>query len=228
MREVPELLRKLEKVYGVQTAAWPSTPYELLIWMNCGYPASDVNCTRGWAAVQGAVGTKPEQILAAPREKLAQALKNGGIVPELRANRLAEIATRVETEFPNGFEKTLAGDAAEARKTLKKFPTIGDPGADRILLFTRIAAVAAVPSNHPQVLVRIRAGKEVEDYKVNYRAAQKALEQSVPQDFKQRMRAYLLLKAHGEALCKRTNPKCHECPLRPDCKYASSVGARSL
>jgi endonuclease-3 len=226
MREVPELLQELEKVYGVQTAAWPDKPYDLLIWMNCGYPASDANCMRGWAAVQSAIGTKPKQILAAPRDKLAQALKAGGIVPELRAVRLAEIATRVETEFPKGFEKTLAGDPAEARKILKKFPTIGDPGADRILLFTRIAAVAAVPSNHPQVLVRIRSGKEVENYTVNYRAAQKAIDKSIPVDFEQRMRAYLLLKAHGEALCKRTNPKCEKCPLRSDCKYQSIMSAR--
>jgi endonuclease-3 len=220
MIEVSEVLLQLEKIYGVQSAPWPRSPYDLLIWMNCGYPASDANCIRGWAAVSNTFGTRPQQILAAPREKLTQALKNGGIVPELRANRLAEIAARVETEFPSGFETTLASDLNGARKILKKFPTIGDPGADRILLFTRISAVAAVPSNHPQVLVRIRSGKEVEDYKVNYRVAQKLLDESIPPDFEQRMRAYLLLKVHGETLCKRSNPKCQECSIRPDCKYA--------
>jgi endonuclease-3 len=227
MREVLEVLLKLEKVYGAQTAVWPNSPYDLVIWLNCGYPASDANCIRGWAAVRSTVGTRPEQILAAPREKLALALKAGGIVPELRANRLAEIASRVEMEFPKGFEKALASDPVEARKILKKFPTIGDPGADRILLFTRIKAVAAVPSNCPQVLVRIRLGKEVEDYKVNYRAAQKALEESIPHDFEQRIRAYLLLKVHGESLCKRTNPKCGQCPICGDCKYFSQTSANS-
>ncbi len=76
-----------------------------------------------------------------------------------------------------------------------------------------------MPSNCPQALVRIRRGLERENYGVNYREAQQAIDAEVPNNVAARQRAYLLLKAHGERLCKRTNPKCDLCPLRPDCAY---------
>jgi len=42
---------------------------------------------------------------------------------------------------------------------LKTFPGIGNPGADRILLFARIEPLAAVPSACPHVLVRVAAAE---------------------------------------------------------------------
>jgi hypothetical protein len=71
------------------------------------------------------------------------------------------------------------GTLAEARKTLKGFPGIADPGADRILLFAGVAPVAAVPSNVPHVLVRILQGPERENYGVTYRDAQEAIPNGV-------------------------------------------------
>ena len=54
-----------------------------------------------------------------------------------------------------------------------------------------------------------------------YREAQQAIEAEVPGKFDARQRAYLLLKIHGQQLCKRTSPKCPECPVRPHCAYAA-------
>jgi endonuclease-3 len=65
---------------------------------------------------------------------------------------------------------------AKVRSALKKFPNIADPGADRIVLFAGISPVAAVPSNCPQVLVRIQRGAERPNYAVTYREAQRAIE----------------------------------------------------
>jgi endonuclease III len=50
---------------------------------------------------------------------------------------------------------------------------------------------------------------------VTYREAQQAIEAEVPEKFDARARAYLLLKRHGQDLCKRTNPKCWQCPSVP-------------
>lgn len=78
------------------------------------------------------------------------------MVPELRAMRLKEIAARVQNEFGGDLRRGLFGTMSQVRQTLKRFPNIADPGADRILLFGGIAPVAAVPSNCPHVLVRIQ------------------------------------------------------------------------
>ena len=152
---IPELLDQLEKFYGTQEPCWPVDPYEFIVWWQCGYPASDAACTKGWDKLKSEVGIEPGNLLAGTPRKLASALKAGGMVPELRALRLKEIAMRVKDEFGGDLRLPLAEPLSAVRKTLKKFPGIADPGADRILLFGGIAPIAAVPSNCTQVLVRV-------------------------------------------------------------------------
>ena len=214
-----ELLDKLEKFYGRQTPCWPEDPYEFIVWWHCGYPASDAACAKGWEKLNREVGIKPDNLLAASPQKLAAALKPGGMVPELRALRLKEIARRVKDELGGDLRSVLCGPLAAARKTLKKFPNIADPGADRIMLFAGIAPLAAIPSNCPHVLVRIVHGQERENYGVNYREAQQAIAAEVPETINARKRAYLLLKRHGQEICKRTQPKCENCPINSHCAF---------
>jgi endonuclease-3 len=215
----PELLDKLETFYGKQEPCWPVDPYEFIVWWHCGYPASDAACEKGWNKLRGEVGIEPHNLLEATPRKLASALKSGGMVPELRALRLKEIARRVKDELGGDLRAALAGPLSEARKTLKKFPSIADPGADRILLFAGIAPIAAIPSNCPQVLVRVVRGQERENYGVNYREAQQVIAADVPETFDARTRAYLMLKHHGQEICKRTKPKCEECPVSSECAF---------
>jgi endonuclease III len=216
---VPEILNKLEKFYGPQEPCWPVEPYYFIVWWHCGYPASDKTCARGWEKLNAEVGIEPSMLLAATPRKLAAALKPGGMVPELRAQRLKEVAMRVQDQLGGDLRQALVGSLAEARKTLKKFPGIADPGADRILLFGGISPVAVVPSNCPHVLVRILRGKERENYGVNYREAQEAIFDAVPATFDSRTRAYLLLKRHGQEICKSAKPKCEDCPINAHCAY---------
>ncbi|MGA3327126.1 MAG: hypothetical protein ABSF45_21890 [Terriglobia bacterium] len=215
----PELLDELEKFYGRQEPCWPEDPYEFIVWWHCGYPASDATCSKGWEKLNLEVGIEPYNLLAASPQKLAAALKPGGMVPELRALRLKEIARRVKDELGGDLRAALSGPLSAARKTLKKFPSIADPGADRILLFAGIAPLAAVPSNCPQVLVRVLRGQERENYGVNYREAQQAIAAEVPETLDARKRAYLLLKRHGQEICKRTKPKCEKCPVSSHCAF---------
>lgn len=215
------LLGQLESFYGVQEPCWPTDPYLFLVWWYCGYPASDAACTRGWESLNREIGVETERILKATPKALAAALKPGGMVPELRAMRLKEVAARVQDEFGNDLRGALAGPIDRARKILKSFHSIADPGADRILLFAGLAPVAAVASNCPHVLVRIQRGQERENYAVTYREAREGVEADTPATFDARTRAYLLLKHHGQELCKRTKPKCGECPVQASCAYAA-------
>ena len=141
------------------------------------------------------------------------------MIPGLRAMRLKEIASRVEHDHRGDLRATLDGDIAQARKALKKFPGIGYPGADRILLFADVAPLPAVPSNCPHVLVRIQQGREAGNYGATYKEAQQGIEKGTRPAFEARKRAYLLLKRHGQEICKRTNPMCESCPVNSMCAY---------
>jgi endonuclease-3 len=214
------MLDSLEAFHGVQQPCWPTDPYLFLVWWHCGYPASDAACAKGWKALQNGIGVEPEQLLAANPAKLALALKAGGMMPELRAMRLKDIAERVQKEFGSDLMAALGGmPVPKARAALNKFPNIADPGVDRILLFAGISPVAAVPSNCPQVLVRMQIGKAGDNYGKTYAEAQGLLTAELPAKFDARIRAYLLLKCHGQQLCKRTNPKCGACPVAEACAF---------
>lgn len=181
MPQLNQLLDKLEAIYGEQEPSWPLDPYLFLVWWHCGYPASEPACRKGWESLTSRIGTHPGRLLSADPRKLALALKAGGMVPELRAMRLKEIAERVQKEFGGDLGVALSGmPIAQVRAALKKFPGIADPGADRILLFGGISPVAAVPSNCTHILVRIEQGQERENYGQNYKLGQQLIAAAFP------------------------------------------------
>jgi endonuclease III len=220
---ITQVLDTLESLYGTLQPAAPTDPYEFLIWWQCGYPPSEERCAKGWRALTEQIGIAPKRLISSTPAKLAAALAEGGIVPKLRAERVKEIATRVAEEHAGDLRASLARlSAAQARKLLKSFPGIGNPGADRILLFARIEPVAAVPSACPHVLVRVTDGSLGDKYTETYAAAQQQ-QNELPAKFAARIRGYLLLSRHGRELCKRTNPACPDCPLRPMCAFAKKA-----
>jgi endonuclease III len=228
--DVNEILEALEKMYGPQRAAGPADPYEMIVYLNCGYPASDASCSKGFDALKREVGLNPKEVLAAPKSKLTKLLRLGGIVPELRAARLKEIARKVKAQFGGDLraalkkrmqlEKEQAGKGIRsAKRVLQEFPTIGEPSAEKILLFSKLAPVAAVPSAFVEVPARLWFGKVGKNYAADYRAAREILSAGLAETFAARQSAYLLLKKHGQQTCKRSHPKCEICPLTGHCAY---------
>ena len=214
-----DLLDRLEARYGALAAAGPDEPYRLLIWLNCGYPASDAACAKGFASLQAAIGLAPAAILGANEAALAEALRPGGMVPELRAQRLKTIAARA------GELDNLLGAIEDSRRGLTSFATIGEAAADRILLFCGLALLAVAPSGALHVPLRLGYGTEHKDWGKTYASVRDSLAAELPMDFQARQRAYLLLKAHGQATCKATRPRCADCPLTAACGYFQAVAA---
>jgi endonuclease-3 len=220
------VLDRLEKFYGKPRPPKPTNPYEMVLHRNCGYPQSDVNCNKGFQALRENIGSQPSEILGAPIEKLRTAMRAGGIVPELRAQRLREIAARVESEFGGTLRAVLKRPLAEAKKALRKFPTLGESGADKILLFTKTAPVAAVPSNCIHVPLRLGFGRESKNWAASYKSAQEAIGEGLPNTCGAQIRAYLLFKEHGQTLCKGARPRCEECPVTDECRYFAATRGR--
>lgn len=217
------MLDKLETNYGPQKPVWPVDPYEFLVWNYCAYPASDAKCAKGWESLQKNVGVDPDRILACGSAALARALKPGGMFPEQRALRLKETADRVIEEFGGDLARMLRRlPLTKARSLLKNFHGIANPGADRILLFAGISPVAAVPSNCTHVPARIFRGGEGKNYSRDYADAQQKIETEIPASLEARQRAYLLLKRHGQEICKRSAPMCSVCPVKRSCAFAKA------
>ena len=235
---LPKILDILEGLYGPQKAAGPSDPYEMIVFLNCGYPATDASCAKGFDALKREEGVSPRELLAAPKARLSKLVRLGGIVPEKRAERLKEIARSAKDSFDGDLTAALKKRLQEekqqlgkgirgAKKVLQEFPVIGEPSAEKILLFSKLAPIAAVPSAFVGVPIRLFVGQEGKNYAADYRAAREILTVGLPESFEARQRAYLLLKKHGQEICKRSNPKCQICPLTGQCAYIQAKAADS-
>ncbi len=219
---IQQVVHTLESHYGKPTLPRIKDPFSLIIHENVGYLISDEKRDAAFAALKTKVGLKPTEILAAPKQTLVQITRLGGIHPELRAVRLQEIAQIVLNDFSGDLTKVLGMGPAKSIKELKKFPSIGTPGAEKILLFTKAQPILALDSNGLRVLLRLGFGAEAKSYSASYNSVRAAIKDEVGQDFDFLISAHLLLRKHGKELCRTNNPACPKCPLKSDCKYYSS------
>ena len=216
------ILDALEKFYGPPKPPHPTDPYEMLLHRNCGYPQSDERCDKGFRALKKEIGLAPQDILDAPDAKLREVMRPSVMKPELTAFRLKEIASRVLDEFDGKMRPVLKRPLPKARKALKKFPTVGDSTADKILLFTKTAPVAAIPANAVHAALRLLGGNPEwarSKWNAAYRFAQDAVLGELPRTCASQLRAFLLLKTHAHEICKLSRPLCEQCPASSLCAY---------
>ena len=214
----PKLVDRLQQHYGPPVPPPSTEPLELIIWENIAYLASDKRRAEAFAILKRTIGTRPEQILAAQHSALA-AIGKAGILPDVSAEKLLAIAKIAYEEFDSDLRSVLKRPLHQAKIALKRFPSIGDPGAEKILLFTGSYPVMALDSNGLRVLCRVGFAEEQKNYSATYRLVQDAVRGQLPQDCDSLIRAYQLLRQHGQELCKRSKPRCSECPVRDGCKY---------
>jgi endonuclease-3 len=213
-----KLVDKLQRYYGAPVPPPSTDPLELIIWENIAYLASDQRRAEAFTTLKQTIGTDPEQILAAQHSALA-AIGKAGILPDVSAEKLLTIAKIAHQEFQSDLRPALRRPLPQAKKALKRFPSIGDPGAEKILLLTRSYPLMALDSNGLRVLYRVGFAEEQKNYASTYRAIQNAIHNQLPDDYDSLIRAHQLLRQHGQELWKRSTPRCAECPLNDNCNY---------
>jgi len=144
----------------------------------------------------------------------------GGMRPETRVFRWLEIARITLTQYDGDLDRILIEPYAKAKRALHQFPNIGEPGAEKILLFCGMAEGLPLESNGCRVLTRIGFGREQKNYGATYRSIEEALEGQLPRDAASLTRAHLLLRQHGKETCKTTGPNCGECCVVDLCAFA--------
>jgi endonuclease III len=212
-----EVLRALELVHGKPERPLPQTPFEWVLWENVAYLVSDAKREQAFRALGKLTRFEPERIAAASAESLLAITHLGGMHPQARVDRLKEIAA-IALELGGG---TLAAllelSEKEAAQALARFPSIGAPGAAKILMACGAGRALALESNGLRGLLRLGFGTESKNYAQSYRSVQEALAAQLPRTPAARLSAHLLLRTHGQQVCKRTSPDCDVCPLAARC-----------
>ena len=218
-----KIVARLARHYGAPPPPVTNDPFELILFESVAYLVSDEQREAAFTLLRKLVGTKPSEILAASKDDLLRVTKLGGMAAQLRATRLREIALIASTEFGGDLRTVSQLPLAKAKLALRKFPSIGEPGAEKILLFTRTYPVAALDSNGLRVLLRLGFGEEKKNYSASYRSVQEAIKDEIVIDCGWLIRAHQLLRQHGKELCKTTTPRCDQCPVRTACAYFAKL-----
>ena len=220
MKNLSKLITRLAQFYGKPKPPLTTDPFELILFESVAYLVSDERRAEAFALLRKTVGTKPYKILAAANNALLRVTELGGMQPEKRAARLREIALIAMNEFGGDLSEALQLPLPKAKKALQKFPSIGEPSAEKFLLFTRSYPVLGLDSNGLRVLLRLGFGEEKKkNYSASYRSVQEAIKDQLPDDYDWLIDAHLLLRHHGKELCKTNRPLCENCPVRQGCAY---------
>jgi endonuclease III len=219
MPDFKPLLARLKLRYGTPTFPPAKGPFELILWENACYLLPDKRRAEVFEALCAEVGLQPEKILQAGQAVLLPLAQRGGMRPETRVFRWREIARIALDQFNGDLDAVLKLPYKEAKKALKQFPNIGDPAAEKILLYSGVTGELPLESNGLRVLTRFGFGREQKSYGATYRSVQEAIASELPGGSRTLAQAHLLLREHGQTLCRRNDPDCGACPVADSCAF---------
>jgi endonuclease-3 len=229
--DLKKLIAGLKKHYGAPKLPPARGPFELVMWENACYLLPDERRAQVFAGLRKQIGLQPEAILKAKPDALLALAIQGGMRPQTRVFRWQEIARITATQFGGALDQILRRPYDQAKKALKQFPCIGDPGAEKILLFCGAAPGLPLEWNGLRVLTRVGYGREQKNYGAMYRSVQEAIRRELPRKAEALAQAHLLLRQHGKETCRNNHPLCAECPVSALCAFpvkAQKLFARSL
>lgn len=194
-----------------------------MLWEKVAYLAPDERRLAAFELLRERVGLTPQAILAATPSVLREIAAAGGKVGiEERARRMQDAAALVIDEFGGSLDTVLTLPLREAKRALQRIYGIGEPGAEKILLLMRAQRLLPLDSNGARTLVRIGYGADHKNYTTMYRSVTEAATREVRDDIEWLMDAHLLLRRHGQDICKTSAPRCGACAVRAECNYFKS------
>jgi endonuclease-3 len=180
---------------------------------------SDHNSGRAFASLKRRFPTWAE-VLDAPVEEVASAIRSGGIANQ-KAARIQRILAEIERREGRVDLDRLDGlGDVEVEEYLTSLPGIGPKTAACVLVFSMGRAAFPVDTHVHRVTARlgwIPTGASAE-------RAHQLLGRLVPADI--RYDLHLGLVTHGRTVCKAQRPRCSACVLRDLCAFGRAATGR--
>jgi len=170
------LLGTLGRCYGKPPEPVTRDPFQMILWEQVGYLVTDAQRKVAFDALRTEAGLSADAIAAASDGTLHRIARLGGhMAADSRGNRLRQSAELVLRRWNGDLGAALRLPVPQARKALAEFSGIGEPGADKILVFAGKARLLPLDSNGLRVLGRVGLIVEHKDYRKTYRGAQQVL-----------------------------------------------------
>ena len=230
-RSLPRLRRvvaRLLEQHGRQSPPPADTAFALVLWEKVAYLAPDERRAKAFEMLRKRVGLTPLAILAAQPSILREIAGAGGKVEiEKRVQNMQVAAALVMDEFGGSLDTVLRQPQRDAMRELQRIYGIGEPGAERILLLMRAQRVLPLDSNGVRTMVRLGYGADDKNYSRMYRSVRDAAAKELHDDFDWLIDAHLVLRRHGQDVCKTSAPRCEMCSVRAECAFATARVAGS-
>jgi endonuclease-3 len=181
---------------------------------------NDTNRDRAFASMRARYPTW-EEVVEAPPEELADAIRVGGL-GNIKAPRIQVVLRQIWQERGSWDLSFLTAMPADEAKTwLGRFNGVGPKTAACVLMFGCGTPVFPVDTHIYRVSQRIG----LIDLKTNAEKAHEVLEDMVPPE--KRYTFHINLIQHGRKVCKAQRPLCELCVVREWCNYYNTLVKRS-
>jgi endonuclease-3 len=211
----PRLLRVADRLaarYG-RPRRRLSNPMDCLVETILSQNTSDTNSSRAFRRLKRAFPSWGAA-LAAPRAALESAIRPGGLARTKSRRIQAVLRHLAAREGRLGLARLRRQPAAEARERLAGLPGVGPKTRACVLLFA--AGQPAFPVDTHVHRIAGRLGLVPAAWSAE--RTQQRLEPAVPPS--RALDLHLNLIRLGRELCRPRTPRCADCPLRRECRFA--------
>ena len=208
-----ELLRYYEAMSGALGPMrwWAArTPFEVIVGAILTQSTAWGNVERAIANLRSARVLTPAAMFRVPTPRLAALVRPSGYFRQ-KAKKLKAFVRFLETEYRGSLERMFLTPTSELREKLLSVHGIGPETADSILLYA---------GNHPVFVVdaythRIFGRHGITNGKPDYERVRAFIETSIPRQQELFNEYHALIVNTGKNWCRKSAPRCEECPLRP-------------
>ncbi len=206
--DLEEIYRRMLDHFGHQHW-WPAdTPFEIMV-------GAILTQNTNWQNVEKAIANlKEADLLSLPamaaleKEELAEYIRPAGYY-NIKAGRLQNLFTMIAEQWENDLEYLLQQPASVLREQLLSVKGIGPETADSMVLYAAGQPIFVVDAYTHRILSRHGVIPENADYF----QIQEVFMDSLKEDTTLFNEYHALLVQLGKDFCKKSKPKCGDCPL---------------
>jgi len=203
-----ETYDRLLTTFGPQNW-WPGeSPFEIMVGAVLVQNTAWRNVERAIENLREANLMNPPALYAVPPAELAELIRPAGYY-QVKTKRLRNLLKFVVEEFDGSLDAMFANNLSTLRERLLLIHGIGPETADAILLYAGGQPTFVVDTYAHRVLAR----HGWIGYDASYHEIKDLFESTLPQDAQLYNEYHALLVRVGKEYCKKSAPKCAECPL---------------
>ncbi len=188
---------------------WPGdTPFEVCVGAILTQNTSWTNVSRAIDNLKEAGVMGAASLYALPLERLAELIRPAGYY-NIKAQRLHNFLTLLMESYDGELENLFSQGLEAARKELLSVNGIGPETADSMLLYAGRLPTFVVDAYTIRALMR----HDIVDENAGYHSVRELFMDNLPEDAELFNEYHALWVNVGKSFCKKSKPRCDQCPL---------------